>query len=86
MKGRIGMKALTFGNGHTSKVHWPNENIMLHPDPLHIVFACQGFEDWVQSAGISYKFFAKLCGKKVEQSLTKVLSRKAPIFLFNSIF
>lgn len=73
MKGRIGMKALTFGNGHTSKVHWPNENVMLHPDPFHVVFARQVLEDWVQSVGISYKFFVELCSKKVEQSFTKVL-------------
>ncbi|KAJ9560812.1 hypothetical protein OSB04_005972 [Centaurea solstitialis] len=59
------------------------ENVMLHADPFHsycvalIVPARQVLEDWAKSAGISYKDFTELCGKKeavseVQQSLAKV--------------
>ncbi|KAI3769520.1 hypothetical protein L6452_00626 [Arctium lappa] len=59
------------------------ENVMLHADPFHsycvalVVPARHVLENWAQSAGISYKDFDELCGKKeavseVQQSLTKV--------------
>lgn len=59
------------------------ESVMLHADPFHsycvalVVPARKVLEQWAQSAGISYKDFADLCGKKetvseVQQSLSKV--------------